>query len=303
MYPAGFQYERAGTVEEAVDFLIEYAGSETELLAGGHSLLPTMKSGLASPSVLIDIGRIDGLRGIERDDDTTTIGALTSYADIEEANDLWDDCPVVAEAASEIGDVQVRNMGTIGGNIAHADPGSDMPASILAADATLHIYGQDGQREIPAEDFFQEMFTTDLGEAEILTGVEVPNCDANTTSAYVKRSSPSSGFALVGVATLLQTDGDSIQSARVATTGATDYAVRLAPVEDALTGATLSPETLTAAAERATEDLGGATLMSDNQASSKFRGQLLIQYTNRALTQAAKQAKSNGTRKTDDPVR
>ena len=293
MYPNEFQYERAGTVEEAIDLLTEYAGSDIELLAGGHSLLPTMKSGLASPSVLIDIGRIDDLRGIECDSDTTTIGALTPYIDIEESDNLLDDCPVVAEAASKVGDVQVRNLGTIGGNVSHADPSSDMPASILAADATLHVRGRNGQREIPAVDFFQGMFATDLDEDEILTGVEVPNYGENTASAYVKYPSPSSGYAIVGVAALLRIDGDSVRSVRVAITGATDYAVRLTAVEDTLAGRPLSPGTMAAAAERATDDLGGARLMNDNQASSEFRGQLLEQFTERALAKAAERAHLN----------
>ena len=287
MYPDGFTYERATTVDEALDLIAEHTDAETELLAGGHSLLPTMKTGLASPEVVIDIGRIEDLRGIETDGDTTTIGALTPYAAIEEADSLREDCPVIAEAAAEVGDVQVRNMGTIGGNIAHADPASDMPAGVLAADATLHLSGKDGTRTVAADDFFRGMFETDLGEGELLTGIEIPTDGRNSTSAYVKRPSPSSGYAMVGVAAAVRTNDESVESARVAATGATDHAVRLGAVEDSLVGEAPSDDAMIAAAERATADLDGATLMDDPQASSEFRAQLLEQYTQRALHRVA----------------
>jgi len=289
MFPDSFQYERAGTVEEAVDLLAEHADADTELLAGGHSLLPVMKSRLSSPDVVIDIGRIDGLQGIDRDDGTITIGALTPYAEIEsfEAGGHRNGYAVVAEAASEIGDVQVRNMGTIGGNIAHADPASDMPASVLAADATIHVRGRDGTRAIAAGDFFQGMFATALDDGEILTRIEVPASDGDGASAYAKRPSPSSGYAMVGVAAVIRTDDDTVRSARVAVTGATDHAVRLAAVERNLVGESLSEETIDSAAGHATDDLGGASLMDDNQASSEFRGRLLGEYTRRALARAA----------------
>lgn len=283
MYPDGFTYERPTTVEEALSLITEHADVETEFLAGGHSLLPTMKTGLASPEVIIDIGRIKNLRGVETEGDTITIGALTPYTAIEEADSLHESCPVVPEAAAEIGDVQVRNMGTIGGNIAHADPASDMPASILAADATLHLVGKDGVRLVAADDFFKGMFETDLGEEELLTKIEVPTNDGNPASAYVKRPSPASGYAMVGVAAAVRMEGESVVSVRVAATGATDHAVRLDAVEKHLTNETLTRDAIIAASERATNDLDGATLMDNVQGSSKFRAQLLEQYTQRAL--------------------
>ncbi|WP_152040209.1 FAD binding domain-containing protein [Salinigranum salinum] len=287
MFPDGFIYRRAESVDDAIDLLAEHSAAETVLLAGGHSLLPTMKTGLASPDVVVDISRLDDARGIDTTDGTIEIGALTSYAAIEGSAELRRDCPVVAEAAAEVGDVQVRNAGTIGGNLAHADPASDMTASVLAADATITVRGPDGSRSIAAEEFFQGIFETDLAEGELLTGIEVPTDAANTTSAYVKRPSPSSGYPIVGVAAAVETADDTVENARLAVTGATDHAVRLGAVEEALTGETLSSDTIATAAEHATDDLGSATLMDNDRASSEFRAQLLEQYTERALGQVS----------------
>jgi carbon-monoxide dehydrogenase medium subunit len=289
MFPDGFTYERAGSVDEALDLLAEHADADTELLAGGHSLLPTMKTRLASPDVVVDIGRIDELRGVEtdRDANTTTIGALTTYATVESADSLLDGCPAVAEAAGEIGDRQVRNAGTVGGNLAHADPAADLPASVLAADATLHVAGPDGSRAVPAGEFFRGTFQTDLDDGELLTRVEIPTDGANTTSTYVKRPHPGSGYATVGVAAAVRTDGEGVASARVAVTGATDHAVRLGAVEEALVGEPLSEDAVDAAAARATDDLDGATLLDDASASSEFRARLLEEYTGRALRRVA----------------
>lgn len=290
MFPDGFQYERADTVDEAVELLAEHADSETELLAGGHSLLPVMKTRLASPDVVIDIGRIEALHGIERDGETIDIGALTPYAEIETAESLRNGAAAIAEAASEIGDVQVRNMGTIGGNLAHADPASDMPAGVLAANATIHVQGRDGERAVAAEDFFQGVFATDLGEDEILTRIEILADDDSVTAAYVKRPNPASGYAVVGVAAAVRTTDGAVESARVATTGATDHAVRLPAVERSLVDEPLSESVIESAAEAATDELNGATLMDDDYASDEFRGQLLKQYTRRALTNVSERA-------------
>ena len=287
MYPPEFEYERAETVDEALALLAEHDGAETELLAGGHSLLPTVKSGLASPDVLIDIGRIEELDGIDRNGDSTTIGALTPYVEIESSADLLEDCTVIAETASQIGDQQVRNAGTIGGNLAHADPASDMPASVIAAGATIHAQGSDGVRQIGADDFFEGMFETALEPDELLTGIEVPHHGAGGASAYVKKPSPASGYAVVGVAATVHTADGTVESARVAANGATDRGIRLSPVEEALVDESLTDDAIAAAAARATDSLDGASLMDDNQASSEFRARLLEVYTERALEQVA----------------
>lgn len=287
MYPPEFEYERAASVDEAVELLVANADRDVELLAGGHSLLPTLKSGLASPDLLIDIGGLDELRGVEANGDSTTIGALTPYVDIEADDHLWDAATVIAEAASLIGDRQVRNAGTIGGNIAHADPASDMPGGVLAAGATIHARGPEGDRELPVDEFFEGMYRTALAENELLTAVEVPNQSNGAASAYVKKPSPASGYALVGVAASVVTNGDGVESARVAVNGAVDHAVRLPGVERALEGGSLSDEAVAAAAEHAHDDLDGHSLMDDVQASGAFRKQLVEVYSRGALSLVA----------------
>lgn len=285
MYPDKFDYYQADSVADAIELLEDHADAEVELLAGGHSLLPTMKTGLASPDVLIDIGNIDALDGIDDQGETTRIGANTNYATIAESDVVWANAPVVAEAAAAVGDIQVRNRGTIGGNIAHSDPAGDPPAAVLAADAVIHAQGPDGERAIDADDFFIAMYSTALEEDEIVTGVEIPNQGPRDTGAYVKKASPSSGYAMVGVAVSLETNGETVDTARVAANGALDHATRLEGVEDALAGASLGGE-LVDAAEHATEGIEEWEFMDDLQASADFRAQLLEVYTGRAIEAA-----------------
>ena len=288
MYPDEFDYHRARSVDHAVELLAE--NPDAEVLAGGHSLLPMMKSGLADPPMLVDIGQLDELRRIDHASDASAIGALVTYSRLMEDDTLRERVPLVAETAEVIGDVQVRNRGTIGGNLAHADPASDMPAMALALDATLVIRGPDDERTVPARDFFHGMYMTDVREAELLARVEVDHNGTSTGSAYQKKASPSSGYALVGVAAVLETDDGAVESARVAANGVMDHPVRLDPVEAALEGATLSEETIETAAEDAAADLNEMMLMDDMQASGEFRAQLLDIYTERALRQAAERA-------------
>ncbi|RQG89030.1 xanthine dehydrogenase family protein subunit M [Natrarchaeobius halalkaliphilus] len=284
MYPAPFEYVSVESTAEAVDSLSEYGDREVTLLAGGHSLLPTMKSGLSTPEVIVDLASVESLYGIDHDDGVTRINAMTEYAAIERDETLWNENPVVPEAAAEIADVQVRNMGTIGGNIAHSDPAADLPAAVLAADATIHALGPDGRREIPAANFFEAMFTTALADGELLTAIDVPHLGENDAAAYVKKASASSGYALVGVAAVLETDGEEITDARVAANGAFDHAMALEPVETELVGGSLDDDGV---AERAaafvTDDVESYVLMDDEQASGEFREHLLEVYTERAL--------------------
>ncbi len=286
MYPAQFDYYRADSTSDALALLEEHSDQEVELLSGGHSLLPTMKTGLASPDVVIDIGEIDSLVGIESDGDTTTFGANTRYATIASSETAWEHCPAFAEAVQAVGDIQVRNRGTIGGNIAHSDPAGDPPAAALASDATIHVEGPDGSRSVSADDFFIAMYTTDIAENEILTRVTVPNLSEGEVGAYMKKPSPSSGYAMVGVAAVLETDGETVTEARVAANGALDHATRLDAVESNLEGESLSEDTFEAAAEHATDGLEEWELMDDIQASAEYRGQLLKVYTRRALESA-----------------
>lgn len=291
MYPNQFDYYRAGSVQEALDLLSEHAERETELLAGGHSLLPTMKTGLASPDVLIDIGNIESLQGIDAHGDTLSIGAMSTYADVANSEAAREAAPAFTAAAAAVGDVQVRNVGTVGGNIAHADPASDLPGAAIASNASFVLEGPDGERKVEADDFFLGMYATDVGPDEILTQVTIPTADG-ATGTYAKKPSPASGYAMVGVAGLLETDGGTINSASVGANGVMDHGVRLDPVEDALEGRSLSDDVIADAASRATEGLDETMMMEDIQATAEFRAQLLGVYTERALREAADGARS-----------
>jgi len=284
MYPDEFDYERPETVEEATEILSE--NPEAEVLAGGHSLLPTMKSGLASPDLLVDISRIDSMQGIDHEDGTVSIGGLTNYATVDESDAVRENVEVFAEAAHAVGDVQVRNRGTVGGNLAHADPASDLPAAALAADATMVVQGPDGERRVDADDFFFGMYATDVNEDELLTRVEFP-ARPEATGAYAKKPSPSSGYAMVGVAVSLTVDAGLVEDVGVAANGIMDHGVRLDPVEDALVRTNPSVETVAAAAANATDDLDEMMMMDDLQASAEFRAQLLETYAERAIRDAA----------------
>ncbi|MFB6310308.1 MAG: xanthine dehydrogenase family protein subunit M [Salinirussus sp.] len=282
MFPDTFDYHRAETVDEALDLLAEHGGPDTELLAGGHSLLPAMKTGLSSPDILIDIGEIEELHGVTVEGDTLSVGAMTTYADFVETDASHDHAPAFADAVSQVGDRQVRNRGTIGGNLAHADPASDLPGAALAVDATVVVQGPDGEREIPADDFFWGMYATDVEEDEIVTRIEIPSA-TDAIGGYAKKPSPSSGYAMIGVAAQLDLDGDTVESAGIGANGAMDHGVRLDAVEEELEGASLDEDTIEAAAARATEGLDEAMMMEDLQASAEFRAQLLEVYTRRAL--------------------
>jgi carbon-monoxide dehydrogenase medium subunit len=283
MYPDEFDYERPETVADALDLLVE--NPDAEVLAGGHSLLPTMKSGLASPDLLVDISRIESMQGIDHEDGTVSIGGLTTYATIADSDVVQENVTVFAEAAHAVGDVQVRNRGTVGGNLAHADPASDLPAAALAADATMVVQGPDGERRVDADDFFFGMYATDVAEDELLTAVEFP-ARPDATGAYAKKPSPSSGYAMVGVAVSLTVDAGIVEDVGVAANGIMDHGVRLAPVEDALRGTTPSNGTVEAAAASAADDLDEMMMMDDLQASAEFRAQLLESYAERAIREA-----------------
>jgi len=285
MYPNPFDYYRAETVDEALDLLDDHAAANPTVLSGGHSLVPTMKSGLAAPDVVIDIGDIDELSGVDVADGTVEIGACTRYAAVVETDLVDEHAPVVSEATAEIGDAQVRSRGTVGGNVAHADPASDLPAVMVATDTTIHATGPAGERTIPADDFFLGIYTTGLGPDEILTRLSVPALDEGA-GAYVKKESPSSGYAMIGVAVRLQTDGGTIADAGVAANGAMDHAIRLDGVEDALVGQQADEVAVDAAADRAMDSLEADDLMDDIQASGAYRAQLLESYTARAIDRA-----------------
>ncbi|MFB6153705.1 MAG: xanthine dehydrogenase family protein subunit M [Halodesulfurarchaeum sp.] len=296
MFPDEFDYYQADSVAEARDLLAEHAGAEVELLAGGHSLIPTMKSGLASPDILIDISGIDDLRGIEWGDDGVTVGATTTYAEFLDAEAVADVAPAFYDAVEHVGDRQVKNRGTIGGNLAHADPAADLPGAALAADAEITILGDDGERTVPADEFFLGMYMTDVGMEEIVTSVTLSGPSDRVTGAYAKKASPSSGYAIVGVAVRLELAEGEITRARVGANGALDHGVRLEPVEDRLTGATPGTDGLAEEAGAvALEAVDESRLMSDSQASAEFRGALLETYTTRAIADALERARANAS--------
>lgn len=291
MFPEEFDYYRADSVEEARELLAEFTDEETELLAGGHSLIPTMKSGLASPDVLVDISEIDAMSGVRVEEEVVRMGAVTSYAELLEHEELKTAAPSFYSAVEHVGDRQVRNRGTVGGNLAHADPAADLPGAALAADATVTIVGEDGHRRVSAEELFLGMYMTDVGPDEILTDVTVPRVDANVAGTYAKKASPSSGYAMVGVAVRLETVENEIDRARVGASGVLDHGVRLEAVEDVLTGATLLDADPTAAGNEALEGIDETMILSDAQASAEFRGALLETYTERAVETALEDAR------------
>ena len=207
MYPAQFEYHKAATVKEAVDLLAKYK-DEAKLLAGGHSLLPAMKLRLAQPKHLIDIGKVSGLAGIKEEGGTLVIGAMTTHYAIESSAVLKSKCPLLPEVAGHIGDPMVRNLGTIGGSLAHADPAADWPAAAIALGAELVVEGPKGKRTIKVDDFFKGLLTTAVADSEILTEIRVPASGENIKSAYAKFPHPASRFAVVGVAAVLTMEND-----------------------------------------------------------------------------------------------
>lgn len=281
MYPATFDYYQASSVAEAISLLNQHA--DAKLLAGGHSLLPVMKLRLATPSVLVDIGRISDLKGITAMAGGYHIGALTTHSTVAASADLPD---MLAEAAAGIGDPQVRNRGTVGGNVAHADPASDLPTVFVALGATFHVAGRDGERSVAADDFFTGLFSTALADGEVVTGVSVPGRAAGTGSAYAKFPNPASRYAMVGAGAVLTVADGVCTAARVAVGGLTPCATRAKSVEAALVGQALTAETITAAAAAVANDLGDDVL-SDIHASAAYRRAMAPVYVKRALLKAA----------------
>jgi carbon-monoxide dehydrogenase medium subunit len=280
--PTQFDYHRAASVDEAIKKLQETGG---KLLAGGHSLVPLMKLRLSEPTSLIDIARIPGLAGIRDKDGQIEIGAATVHHDVASSTVLRQKCPMLSDAAGEIGDPQVRNRGTLGGSLAHADPSADYPAVMLALDAGVQIAGPGGSRVVKASDFFQDLFTVDLASDEIITGVQFAPVKA---AAYAKLHQRASHYAIVGVAVALEVKNGTIQSARVGLTGASSHATRLTKVEQALAGQPLSSKAIESAAEIAGTDL--KEINADIHASESYRRAMIPVFTRRALEGAAARA-------------
>jgi len=279
-----FEYSRATSLEDALAKL-GAANGEAKLIAGGHSLVPLMKLRLSEPKLLIDIARIPGLSGINAKGDAIEIGAGTVHHDVASSALLQEACPMLAEAAADIGDPQVRNRGTVGGSLAHADPAADYPAVMLALEANIQIRGPRGARSVKAADFFQGMFTVDLAADEIITAVQFKPVKP---AAYAKLHQRASHFAIVGVAAALSLDKGVIQTARLGLTGAASHAVRLTDVEQALTGKQISADTIETASRLA--GTGLADLNSDLHASADYRRSMIPVFTRRALIRAVERA-------------
>jgi carbon-monoxide dehydrogenase medium subunit len=284
MIPAEFDYHVATSVEEAIGFL--QSNPDAKLLAGGHSLVPLMKLRLSSPSALVDISRIPALKGVSANGNVR-IGALTTYYQMQTSGDLARLAPIVPEAASVVGDVQVRNRGTIGGSLAHADPAGDLPAVAIALKATVHLQGPSGSRAVAADDFFVDLLTTAMEDGEVLTAVEFAPPAAGSGQAYCKLPNKASHYATVGVAVVLRKQGSACADVSVGITGAGSHAVRAAGVEAALSGQELSAANIGAAAERADD---GVDFLGDIHASEDYRREMVKVFTRRALELAASRA-------------
>ena len=284
MYSGQFDYYRAKSVEEAGTLLKQHPGAK--LLAGGHTLIPLMKLRLATPPAVIDIGRIGELKGIESKGGVVRIGSLTTHAELAASAVLREQCPALAEAAGHVGDPAVRNRGTIGGNVAHADPASDLPTVLAAFGARFVVTSGRGQRTIAVDQFFTGLMATALGEGDLLTAIEVPAQAAGQVSAYVKFEHPASRYAVIGVAAVLGVSGGKCTSAAVAVGGLVPRSTRAPAVERKLNGQAVSDETITAAAAEVAADLTG-DIIGDLYASAEYRKAVAPVWVKKALAAAA----------------
>ncbi|HEX9880456.1 MAG TPA: xanthine dehydrogenase family protein subunit M [Candidatus Binatia bacterium] len=280
MIPASFNYFAPASLTEALS-LLSAAGEDAKLLAGGQSLVPLMKLRLSRPATVIDLGAVPGMNAIRSEGNRIVIGALATYSHIEESQLLRAQCPLLPQTAATVGDVQVRNQGTLGGALAHADPAGDMPAAILALDAELKAVGPRGERWIKARDFFVGLLTTDLSRDEILTEIRVPRAGEETRTTYVKAAKRASGFAVVGIAVSLKVGSrEECEDVAVSLAGISDGPHRAHAVEDRLRGQRLEPRLIQEAAGQAT---AGLEVTADINGSSEYRTHLAEVHTARAL--------------------
>ena len=277
MIPAEFDYAAPGSVDEAIRLLSE--GGDAKLLAGGHSLLPLMKLRLAAPAMLVSLGKVPGLTGIERENGGFSIGAMTRHSVLSGASELG----VTAHAAGLIADQQVRNRGTIGGSIAHGDSAGDLPTVFLAAEGSVTAKGPSGERQIPATEMFKAYLTTAVGPDEVVTTVHMPSLDGFGWG-YEKFVRRSEDWAMVGVCALVKSNGGTCEDVRVALTHMGPTPLRATATEEALRGQSLSPESIAQAAEQAAE---GTDPPGDLNATPDYKRHLARVLTRRALEQAA----------------
>jgi aerobic carbon-monoxide dehydrogenase medium subunit len=278
MIPAEFEYTAPDTLEEAIKALAD-GGEDAKLLAGGHSLIPLMKLRLAAPSLLVDLRKVPGLHGIQRENGTWRIGAMTTHSDVQNTAGLG----IFASAAATIADPQVRNRGTIGGSLAHGDPASDLPAVLLISDGSVTVQGGGGQRTIPAGELFQDYLLTAVAPGEVLTEVHVPSLEG-WGHGYQKFNRRSEDWAMVGVSAIVKQTGDICEDVRVGLTNMGPVPLRASAVEAALKGQPLNKDSIAKAAEQAAE---GTNPPADLNASAEYKRHLARVLTRRALEEAA----------------
>jgi carbon-monoxide dehydrogenase medium subunit len=287
MYPAAFAYHAPKSVKETLGLLGKLKG-DAKVVAGGHSLIPMMKLRLAQPKHLVDLRRVPGLGGIKADGKALAIGAMTTHWQIESSATVKSKLPVLAEVASVIGDPAVRNKGTLGGSLAHADPAADWPAAMLALRAEMVCEGTKGKRKVAADAWFTGLMATALKDKELLVQVRVPLLAAGSGASYMKFPHPASRFAVVGVCAAVTLDKQGVcTAAGVAVTGAGTKAVRAKGVEASLVGKRLDAAAIEAAAQKAAE---GVDVQADLQGSVEYKSHLCRVFAKRAITEAVKRA-------------
>ena len=285
MVAATFDYHAPSTLSEALALLA--ANPNSKILAGGHSLIPMMKLRLADPDALIDLGGVEGLSYVRESAGALAIGAMTTYYDIIASGAVRASAPVIAEAASQVADPQVRNMGTIGGSLSHADPAADLPAVMLALGAEFTAASASGDRAISADDFFVDLFTTALGAGEILTEIRIPAAAPGSGAAYAKMANKASHFAIVGAAASVTVDNGRCSAARIGITGAGASAYRATESESRLVGSDLGEGAVFSAAGHATD---GVEMNEDIHASAEYREHLTKVFALRAIKAAIARA-------------
>jgi aerobic carbon-monoxide dehydrogenase medium subunit len=283
MIPAAFDYVRPSTVDEAVSALAD-AGDDAKVLAGGQSLLPVLRLRLAYPSTLVDVSRMDALRGVRDDGDAIVIGATTTHDTLVRDPLVLQHAPLLAQAAATVGDRQVRHLGTFGGSLSHADPAGDLPAVALALDASMQVVGRGGSRAIAAGDFFVDYLTTALEPGELLTEIRIPKLSEGWATHYEKFNRVAQAWAIVAVAAAVRRSNGSIAEARIALTNMDSTPLRARATEDALAGADAAPDAVRAAADHAAE---GARAPSDLSGAADYREHLARVLTRRAILTAA----------------
>ena len=290
MFPSSFGYVAARSVEDALELMAKH-GEDAKLLAGGHSLIPAMKLRLQSPRTLIDLGTVPGLRGIRVDNNELIIGALTVHSDIAASDLVRKNLPGLAEAASVIGDLQVRNRGTIGGSVAHADPGADFPVILTALNAGFIVRSAQGTRRIPVDDFFTDFFTTAMTANEILTGIHVPIPSTGTGTTYTKLPHPASGYVVVSAGALIvRQPSGTCATARIAIGGLGSGPVRAIATEMELQGKPLTPQLIAGAALKAADE---SDPVDDSYASAEYKRHVATVYARKAIDAAVERAATN----------